>query len=215
MTTKYVTRRIAVEKLGVHFNTLYAMAERGDIETVTVGKQKKYNVEKYMKKIKENEQIKRGDINEDDKDDKDDEDNVENRRKICYCRVSSQKQKEDLTKQITMMKRLYPGYEIITDIGSGLNFERPGLKKIIDYAIKGEIDKIVVAYKDRLARIGYELIENIIKEYSKSEIEIINKEEEETPEEEITKDIIAIMNVYTAKLNGKRKYNKKVRKIES
>jgi len=215
MTTKYVTRRIAVEKLGVHFNTLYAMAERGDIETVTVGKQKKYNVEKYMKKIKENEQIKRENINEDDEDDKDDEDNVENRRKICYCRVSSQKQKEDLTRQITMMKRLYPGYEIITDIGSGLNFERPGLKKIIDYAIKGEIDKIVVAYKDRLARIGYELIENIIKDYSKSEIEIINKEEEETPEEEVTKDIITIMNVYTSKINKKRKYNKKVRKIES
>jgi putative resolvase len=214
MTTKYVTRRIAVERIGVHFNTLYAMAERGDIETVTVGKQKKYNVEKYMRKIKENEQIKRGDINEDEDEDNDSE-NEEIRRRICYCRVSSQKQKEDLTRQITMMKLLYPEYEIITDIGSGLNFERPGLKKIIDYAIKGEIAKIVVAYKDRLARIGYELIENIIRDYSKSEIEIINKEEEETPEEEITKDIIAIMNVYTAKLNGKRKYNKKVRKIES
>lgn len=215
MSNKYVTRRVAVEKLGVHYNTLYSMAERGDIETVMVGKHKKYDVEKYLKKIKNDEQIKRGIVNENINDNAESEsDNEELKRKICYCRVSSQTQKEDLTRQVTMMKRLYPGYEIITDVGSGLNFNRPGLKKVIDYAVKGEIEKIVITYKDRLAGIGYELIENLIKEYSGTEIEIINKDEEETPEEEITKDIMAIMNVYTSKINKKKTNNKKVKKVD-
>ena len=59
-------------------------------------------------------------------------------------------------------------------------------------------------------RFGYEIIENLIKKYSKGEIKIINQTEEETPEEEITKDILSIMNVYVAKINGLRKYKKKI-----
>ena len=111
------------------------------------------------------------------------------------------------------MKTKYPLYEIITDIASGLNFNRTGLNKIIDYAIKGEIEIVVISYKDRLARFGYELIEKLITDYSKGEgeIKIENKKEEETPQEEITKDIISIMNIYVAKINGLRKYKKQIK----
>lgn len=130
------------------------------------------------------------------------------RRKICYCRVSSSKQKEDLERQIEYMKKKYPNYEIITDVASGLNMNREGLKKIIDSGIKGEIEILVVAYKDRLARFGYELIERIIKEYSNGEIKIENNEEEKTSMEELSTDIVSIMNVYVAKMNGLRKYKK-------
>lgn len=111
-----------------------------------------------------------------------------------------------MKRQETYMKNKYPTYEIISDIGSGINFNRKGLNKIIDMGIKGEIEILVVAYKDRLTRFGYELIEKIIKEYSNGEIKIENKKEEETPMDEITKDITAIMNVYVAKMNGLRKY---------
>lgn len=185
-----MSRKEASAKLGIHYHTLYALAERKEIETVIVGKQQMYNVDKYLKE--------KGIENEGKKE----------RREICYCRVSSSKQKGDLKRQVDIMKEKYPTYEIITDIGSGLNYEREGLKKIIDYGIKGEIKEIVITYKDRLARFGYEMIENIIREYSKGEIIIINKEEEATPEDEITKDIISIMNVYTAKINGMRKRKK-------
>ncbi len=122
------------------------------------------------------------------------------------------------------MKNKYPTYEIISDIGSGLNFNRKGLDEIIESAIKGEIEIVVISYKDRLARFGYELIEKIIKNYSNGEIKIENKKEEETPTEEISKDIIAIMNVYAAKMDGLRKYkkdminevkNKNAKKIEN
>ena len=73
------------------------------------------------------------------------------------------------------MKKLYPDYNIIEDVGSGINFNRKGIRKIIDLAISGKINKIVVAYKDRLTRFGFELIEYMVKKYSNGTIEIINK----------------------------------------
>jgi len=73
------------------------------------------------------------------------------------------------------MKDIYPNYKIIEDIGSGININRKGIRKIIDLAINNKINKVVVAYKDRLTRFGFELIEDIIKKYSNGIIEIINK----------------------------------------
>ena len=73
------------------------------------------------------------------------------------------------------MKDIYPNYKIIEDIGSGINFNRKGIRKIIDLVINNKINKVVVAYKDRLTRFGFELIEDIIKKYSNGIIEIINK----------------------------------------
>ncbi|NBP16244.1 IS607 family transposase, partial [bacterium] len=68
-----------------------------------------------------------------------------------------------------------------------------------------------VAYKDRLSRFGFEMIEWLIEKYSNGKIIVINKTEEKTPTEEITKDIISIMNVYVAKINGLRKYKKEIK----
>ena len=188
----YKTRKEACEMLGIHYVTLYRLAERKEIESIKIGERQLYNVNKYLKKIKAEDEIKK--------------------RKICYCRVSSAKQKEDLNRQIKFMEEKYSGYEIIKDIGSGINMKREGLNKIIDLAINGELGELVIAYKDRLARFGYEMIERIIKEYSNGKIIIINKSEEETPTEEITKDILSIMNVYVAKINGLRKYKSKIKK---
>ena len=133
------------------------------------------------------------------------------KKKICYCRVSSAKQKADLERQINYMKKKYPTYEIKSDIESGLNFKRKELLRIIDLAIKGEVDEIVITYKDRLARFGYELIEWLVTKYSNGKIIIINKTEETTPTEELTHDIVSIMNVYSAKINGLRKYKNKIK----
>jgi predicted site-specific integrase-resolvase len=104
------------------------------------------------------------------------------------------------------MQHKYPKHQIILEIGSGMNYKRNGLKKIIDLAILGRINELVIAYKDRLLRFGYEIIEYIITEYSNGKIIIINKSEEQTPTEEVVKDIISIMNVFVAKINGLRKY---------
>jgi predicted site-specific integrase-resolvase len=104
------------------------------------------------------------------------------------------------------MKKRYPNHEIIKDIGSGINFKRKGLRKIIKLAISGKVKELVVAYKDRLTRFGYDLIEDLIKEYSNGKIKIIKEKENEEPEIELAKDVLQIMNVFNAKINGMRKY---------
>ena len=105
-------------------------------------------------------------------------------------------------------KKTYPNYEIIQDIARGLKFNRPGLNKILKLAINKEIDEIVVLYKDRLARFGFELIEYIINETSNGRIVVINNSDS-NPDEELTKDLVSIINVFSAKLNGRRKYKNK------
>jgi len=188
----YVPRKKVLKTLGIHYQTLYNLVKRKEIESIKIGRTSVYNLDKY---IKDNNIL------------------INNKEKICYCRVSSQKQKEDLERQINLMKNLYPNHRVISDIGSGLNFKRKGLQELINLAIKNQIDEVVVAYKDRLARFGFELIENIIKTHSHGSIKILNKNEETTPSEELTEDIIAIMNVYVAKVNGLRKYEKKLTDI--
>ena len=182
---EYVKRKVVLDKLKISYKTLYKIAERGEIETIKIGKNQMYNLIKYLQKNKIE---------------------VDEKEKIAYCRVSSKKQKGDLERQIEYMKQKYPQHKIISDIGSGLNFNRKGLNLIIEKAINGKIEEVIIAYKDRLARFGYELIEMLIKKYSNGKITIVNKIEETTPTEELTKDIITIMNVFVAKVNGLRKY---------
>ena len=136
-------------------------------------------------------------------------DKMEEKLKICYARVSSIGQKNDLERQKEMLKEKYPTHMLIEDIGSGINLTKRGILKIIDLAIKGKIEELVIVYKDRLARFGYDLIEHIIKTYSNGRIIIMDKQKNEEPEEEIVKDVLQIMNVFVAKINGRRKYKKR------
>jgi len=106
------------------------------------------------------------------------------------------------------MKNKYPNHEILYDIGSGINFNRPNLKKIINYGINKKLEELVIAYKDRLCRIGYELIEYMLKEYSNTKIIIVN-DEIKSPEKELTDDLIEIITVFSSKLYGMRSYKNK------
>ena len=203
--TKFVGGKQASEIIGVHQRTLYLWEKRGVIETLrTPGGKRLYNVEKYIKK---QECLK---INKDNStcDNLDELDKIKEKINICYVRVSSNGQKDDLERQKDLMVKTYPKYLIIEDIGSGLNLNKRGIKKIITLAIDGKINELVVAYKDRLTRFGFELIEELIQKYSKGKITILNEKELIEPEEELVKDVMSILNVYVAKMNGLRKYTK-------
>ena len=119
-------------------------------------------------------------------------------------------QKDDLERQKLLIREKYPNHLMIQDIGSGVNLNRKGLRKIIRLGIEGKISELVMAYKDRLTRYGYELIEDIIKEYSEGKIIIVNKKDNLEPEE-LAFDVLQIMNVFVAKMNGLRKYRKKIK----
>ena len=129
-----------------------------------------------------------------------------NKKIIGYCRVSACKQKDDLERQIENVKTyMYAkGYqfEIITDIGSGINYNKKGLNQIIDMVTNSEVEKIVVLYKDRLIRFGYELIENLCNKFG-TIIEIIDNTEK-TEQQELVEDLVQIITVFSCKLQGKR-----------
>ena len=129
-----------------------------------------------------------------------------NKKIIGHCRVSSHKQKDDLERQIENVKTyMYAkGYqfEIITDIGSGINYNKKGLNQIIDMVTNSEVEKIVVLYKDRLIRFGYELIENLCNKFG-TIIEIIDNTEK-TEQQELVEDLVQIVTVFSCRLQGKR-----------
>jgi len=191
----YVSSKEAAEKLGVHFQTLRNWDREGKIKTIrSPGGKRFYDVKSFLEKTdkydKENDKIEEG---------------KDERKKICYCRVSSYSQKEELMHQVDYMKLKYPEHEILTDIGSGINFNRGNLKKIINFGIKNNLEELVIAYKDRLCRIGYDLIEYILKEYSNTKI-IIEKDEDKSPEKELTDDLLEIITVFSSRLYGMRSY---------
>lgn len=125
---------------------------------------------------------------------------------IGYCRVSSNKQKDDLTRQIENMKTYLISqgkpFKIISDIGSGINYNKKGLEELIKLIIQNKVQKVVVFYKDRLLRFGFELIEYIANLYNCS-IEIIDNTKK-TEQEELVEDLIQIITVFSCKLYGKR-----------
>ena len=126
---------------------------------------------------------------------------------IGYARVSSKKQSDDLERQVdnlrTYIESKYSSYEIITDIGSGINYKKPGLKKLIDLVNKKQVDIIVVLYKDRLLRFGFELVEYFSKINNVS-IEVLDRVNK-TQDEELVEDLIQIITVFSCRLQGKRK----------
>lgn len=197
-TDCYIGKKKALERLGISGMTLLKLEELHKIETIkTIGGHRKYNVEKYIRDNKSKVIVN----------------NIPTvnviKENICYVRVSTTGQKDDLGRQKEYMINKYPTYRVIEDIGSGINFNRRGLREIIKLGIAGKINIVVVAYKDRLTRFGYELIEDLIKEYSNGKIIIENnKEEHKEPKEELVEDVMQILNVYTAKMNGLRKYKK-------
>ena len=129
-----------------------------------------------------------------------------NKKIIGYCRVSSHKQKDTLERQIENVKTyMYAKghqFEIITDIGSGINYNKKGLNQLIDMVTNSEVEKIVVLYKDRLIRFGYELIENLCNKFGTT-IEIIDNTEK-TEQQELVEDLVQIVTVFSCRLQGKR-----------
>ena len=125
---------------------------------------------------------------------------------IGYCRVSSNKQKDDLQRQVDNLTKylisLNKPYEIITDIGSGINYKKKGLRDLLKKINNKEVDKIIVLYKDRLLRFGFELIEYMAN-LNGCEIEILDSTEK-TQQEELVEDLIQIVTVFSCRLQGKR-----------
>ena len=131
------------------------------------------------------------------------------RSTIVYCRVSSKKQLSDLERQETLLKTAFPDSEVITDVGSGLNYNKPGLSKLVEMVCREQISRIVVTFKDRLLRFGYELFSKMCKEHNVQIVvyadQLNDKSQTEDMEtQELQEDLLSIVNVFVARRNGKK-----------
>ena len=125
---------------------------------------------------------------------------------VAYCRVSTKSQKDELEKQVENVKSyMYAkgySFEVITDIGSGINYKNKGLQELISLISSNQITKVVVLYKDRLVQFGFELIQ-LLCDLHYVKIEIIDNSEL-INEEELTDDLIEIITVFANRLYGSR-----------
>jgi excisionase family DNA binding protein len=139
---------------------------------------------------------------------------ADSRKTIAYARVSSHDQKADLERQKQVLE-LYCArqgwtFEVIADLGSGMNYQKKGLKRLLNAILDGSVGRLVIAHKDRLLRFGAELVFAIC-EAKQVEIVILNQGEDTTFEEDLAKDVLEIITVFSARLYGSRsRKNKKL-----
>jgi putative resolvase len=183
------------ERLGISYTTLREYVKRGYIKPVlTPGGKWRFREEDVERLI--------GGV-------------VKQRRVILYARVSSNSQRDDLEGQVKVLEdwarqNNIVDYEVVTDIGSGLNEDRRGFKKLLRLAVERKISKIVIAYPDRLTRFGFKTIEELLRPFG-VEIVALNHEDKD-PREELVEDLITITSHFAGKLYGMRshKYEKVV-----
>jgi predicted site-specific integrase-resolvase len=125
---------------------------------------------------------------------------------IIYSRVSSRKQRNDLTRQAMCLKSKYPKYTLIEDIGSGINHKRPGFKAILEQLFKGNIKKVVVTHSDRFSRLGFDFFRWMFEQHG-AVLESMDKSERDQ-REELLDDVMEIFTVFTARYYGSRKYTR-------
>ena len=197
--SKLVNISEAARILGVTTTTLRNRDKKGLLkpDELTKGKARRYRVES-LRNINRNIIFTKDDL-----------------KTIAYARVSSHDQKQDLNRQVQLLelyctKHGYK-YEVIQDIGSGMNYYKKGLTKLIDLILDNQVQRLILTHKDRLLRFGAELVFSIC-EAKNVEVIIINQGEEPPSfEEELAKDVLEIITVFSARLYGSR--NKKNKKL--
>ena len=130
---------------------------------------------------------------------------------ICYARVSSQGQKPQLQSQVATLSQSFPTAELVTEVGSGLSFaRRKVLLSILERVMQGDVGTLVVCHKDRLSRFGFDLIEWIC---GRNNCKIVVLSDDvASPNEELVKDIVTILHVFSSRLYGLRRYRDAVKK---
>lgn len=179
----YINTKTACIRLGVHPNTLRNWDKEGKIKTIrTPGGNRLYDLSSISQE----------------------------RTKIIYARVSSNGQKPDLEKQISYLRTRYPKYDLIQDIGSGLNFKRKGFATLLDRILSGNVDEVVIAHRDRLCRFGFDMLNAIANKFN-TRIVVLN-ESQLSPQEELVQDLLSIIHVFSCRLYGLRKYSGEIKK---
>jgi putative resolvase len=191
-----VTIKEASEQLGIHSTTLRRWEAAGLVTPErTAGGHRRYDYATLLTLA--GKKIDSSDIH---------------KTTIAYARVSSHDQKGDLVRQVQMLESFCAAKrwecEVIEDLGSGLNYEKKGLKILLKRICAGNVDRLVLAHKDRLLRFGSELVFSLCEHFG-TEIVIINAKGESSFEEDLAADVLEIITVFSARLYGSRSHKNK------
>lgn len=135
------------------------------------------------------------------------------KKSYIYARVSSDHQKGDLERQIQDLKKAYPRHELIQDIGSGVNFKRKGLETLLERVLSGMVSEVVVMHRDRLARIGFELLEFIFEKTGTKLL--VHCPTSNVGQGELAEDLLAVTTHFVASYNGRRAAENRKRRKEA
>ena len=190
MENEFITTKESSKILQVTPKTLRIWDKEGKIRTIrTPSNIRRYNLEDVQNIVNYNNSAK-------------------TKEKICYARVSSRKQIDDLKRQEDFFKHKFPIHNLVTDVGSGINWKRKGLKTILDKTMHGDISEVVVAHRDRLCRFAFELLEWIFQRNG-VKLVVLNEEKDHSSDQELADDILSIIHVYSCRQMGKRRYKNK------
>lgn len=186
----FVPLRKAVELTGLHPNTLRKYADNGTINSCRLPNGNRlWEVEELpgQKPVKASV--------------------------VCYCRVSSIKQNDDLARQVASMRTQFPNADIIRDVGSGLNFRKKGLCSLLDRLLEGDRITLIVAHRDRLCRFGFDMLDYMVKRNG-GEIVVLDKPDT-SPQSELVQDVLSILHVFSCRVPGLRRYRDSIQKDTS
>jgi len=193
--TQFISIREASLLTGINPQTLRKMGDENQIKCYkTLTGQRKFD-KNYLEKMCYCNSY----------DDKIDENQKQN---FIYARVSSKKQVDDLSRQIEFIRKSrpeYASYISVTDIASGINFNRKGLGEILDAALRGSLGQVIIAHRDRLSRFGFDLIKLII-EKKGGKITVLDDQQNKSSEQELSEDLLSIIHIYSCRQMGRRSY---------
>lgn len=133
------------------------------------------------------------------------------RKTYLYARVSTPKQKKDLENQIELLKNwtFSNGFQIdgiFSDIASGISFDkRKDFFTMLDDVLEKKVEKVIITYKDRLSRVGFELFSHLFKAFGTKIVVISEIGNEKLDSEEVFEEIVSLLHCFAMKLYSKRK----------
>lgn len=184
------------QKIGVSVRTLQKWDKAGILKAYrTPTNRRYYTEEQYLQYIG-----KQGD-------------NQSDRKVVAYARVSTYNQKDDLKNQLAFIRQFANANgviidEAISDIGSGLNYNRKKWNLLLEQVMQNQISIIYITYKDRFIRFGYEWFERLCNRHG-TKIVVLNNPDT-SPDKEMVEDLVSIIHVFSCRLYGLRKYKKKL-----
>ena len=185
---QHVTPKEAAKILGVHVSSLRRWENEGKLRAIrTPGGQRRFVLEEVEKVAGMPRTI----------------------RTICYGRVSTHSQQDDLLRQLEHLRTRHPEAEVISEVGSGLNFRRKKFLSILERIIDGDIQRLVIAHPDRLVRFGFELVKWLCTKFE-CELVVLN-DRKLSPEQELVQDMLSIIHCFSSRLYGLRKYKSTIK----